>query len=65
MVVFFVAYFLTWGFFDLVFGYGFNMTEELEKEAIILDLCINWQIENDICGMIYGNINNDNGEPQH
>ena len=42
---------------------GFEMTPELIKEEIQLELCINWKIENDTCSMIYAGIDGSNGEP--
>lgn len=42
---------------------GFNMTDDLKEEGELLQLCIEWRIENPTCGMVYGDINNSNGEP--
>ena len=44
--------------------YGFEMTEDLIEEERMLTLCIEWKIENNACGQIYGGIDGSNGEPE-
>ena len=43
--------------------YGFNMTQDLQNEERILELCM-IDIQLDPCYEIYGGINTDFGEPR-
>ena len=52
------------GYYLITVVFGYELTEQDIQEGTILQLFIEWKIENTVCSEIYGGIDGSNGEPQ-